>query len=71
MNDKKQYQRRAFIKLAALTGLGFYTSSCQSNNKKENTQNDTTAHNAPKNTTIPQTNDNVFFIKKTISSMID
>ena len=64
MNDKKQYQRREFIKLAALTGLGFYISSCQSNNKKENARNDTAVHNTPKNTTTSKTNDNVTFYKK-------
>ncbi len=63
-NSQKKYQRREFIKLAALTGLGFYISSCQSNNKKENARNDTTAHTTPKNTTTSKTNDNVTFYKK-------
>lgn len=63
-NDEKKYERRAFIRLAALTGVGFYLNACNSVIQKKNKKNnDTTTLPKIEKDKNPSTH-NVTFYKK-------
>lgn len=66
MNDnEKQYQRREFIKLLTLTGLGFYLSACNLNVKKEGKKIKNISANPSVKGDKKILSDNVHFYKKT------